>query len=242
MSRNLRLVRFSGLALLAAVSLGAHADWLDTVTRALGISKTPSAMRGPDDPTLSGDIYLIAVDGSAPRRLTSEGGYRSPVFAAGDAAILALKGQSLVSVPLDAGTPREFRVPSGLLKLLGVDRQDADRLMLLTESAKGTSGLAELSLRSGRLTPMAIDGGDRNQRRMLSHLVGQNRDYEGVSIRVRTESRAGVGGPIQWSDVYVQRGQERAINVSRCDGTDCAQPALSADLKYLVFIRAMKRP
>ena len=187
-------------------------------------------------------IEVVGFDGEPPRQLTVGGGYRSPVFTAGDTALWALKGRSLVSVPLDGGTPREFRVPSRVVKLLGADRQDADRLLLLMEAAEGTSELAELSLKSGRLTPKAIDRRHRNQRRMLSHLGGQNRDYDGVSIRVRTESKAGVGGHIEWSDIYVQRGQEPAINVSRCDGADCGQPALSADRKYVVFIRAMKRP
>jgi len=239
-SRNRRSVRFSALVLIATVSFGAHADWLDTVTRALGISKTPSAMRGPADQPLSGDIYIVGLDGEPPRQLTVGGGYRSPVFTADNTALWALKGRSLVSVPLDDGAPREFRVPSGVVKLLGTDRQDADRLLLLMQAAEGTSELAELSLKSGRLTPKAIDRRDRNQRRMLSHLGGQNRDYDGVSIRVRTESKAGVGGHIEWSDIYVQRGREPAINVSRCDGADCGQPALSADRKHVIFIRASK--
>jgi hypothetical protein len=227
---------------MAAVAAGAHADWLDDVARALGISKTPSAMKSAADEMLSGDIYLAAFDGNPPVRVTRDGGYRSPVFAAGDNALLALKGSDLVSVPLAGGGASKRKTLPGAVKLLGVDQNDADRLLLLAETAAGGSELATLSLKNGTLTPLPHARDAKEQRRLLSHLRGDNRSYGDLSLYLKIQSRRELAITREWSDVYLERRDAPALNLSRCDGDNCGQPALSHDRARVVFIRAAQRP
>jgi len=218
----------------------ARADWIDTVAGALGISKTPSAMRSPVE-SHDGDILVVAIDGSAPAALTAGGSYRSPVFFAGDATLLALEGENLVRVPLASGSPTRLRTVPGAVKLLGIDRSDGDRVLLLVAASDGNSELAALSLKTGKLARLPHERDDRDQRRLLSHLRGEDREYEGISLYLKTESKPGLGVSIEWADVYVKRGNDPSVNLSRCDGADCRQPALSHDGRRVAFIRAAKQ-
>ncbi len=234
-----------GLALfllMAAITAGAHADWLDDVARALGISKTPSAMKGPVDGLQTGDIYIVALNGNAPVRLTRDGGYRSPVFAVGDTALLALKGVNLVSVPLAGGAASRRQTLPGAVKLLGVDKNDGDRLLLLVETSTGGSELAALSLKNGTLTRLPHSRDAKDQRRLLSHLRGDNRSYGDLLLYLKTESRRELAITREWSDVYLERRDAPAVNLSRCDGDNCGQPALSQKRTHVVFIRATQQP
>jgi hypothetical protein len=224
-----------------AVGGGVRADWIDTVARALGISKSPSAMRGPGDDIRGGDILVVAIDGSAPAALTTGGSYRSPVFIAGDMALLALEGQDLVRVLLDGGAPTRLRTVREAVKLLGIDRSDTDRALLLIAASDGSSELAVLSLKTGKLARLPHDRNDRNQRILLSHLRGEDREYEGVSLYLKTESKPGLGGSVEWKDVYVKRGNNLPVNLSRGDGTDYGQPALSHDGRRVAYVRAAKK-
>ena len=55
---------------------------LQWLLRCLGISSTPTAMKGEDD-NLRGDIWLTDTTTQTSQRLTREGGYRSPIVMAG---------------------------------------------------------------------------------------------------------------------------------------------------------------
>lgn len=232
--RRFRLPLF---LLTAALAGGAHADWLDDVARALGISKTPSAMKGPDDDIKAGDIYIVALNGGSPVRVTRDDGYRSPVFTAGDAALLALKGVDLVSLPLASGVASQRHAVPEAVKLLGVDQNDGDRLLLLVKAPASSSELAALSLKTRTLTRLPHARNVKDQRRLLSHLRGDNRNYATISLSVKTESRREIAAIHEWTDVYVERSGVAAVNISRCDGNDCGQPTLSHDRSRVVFIR-----
>lgn len=224
--------------LLTAFSRPAAAnDWLDQVARFLGISKTPSQLRAPGDSRKGGDIFIAAI-GGAPSRLTTDGGYRSPVFLPSDAGLLALKDDEVVRLPLSGGAAQKLQRVPHALKLLGVDASDADRVLVLVERPDDGSELGVLAVKTGQLTLLPHDRDSKAHRRLISHLRGNDREYEGVTVYVKTESKARLGGQAEWTDVYVKRGNEAPVNVSRCDGVDCGQPALSLDGQRVAFVRA----
>ena len=231
----LSLLVFGLFAALSSVA--AEDDWLDQVARFLGISKTPSQLKGPGDQFKTGDIFIATLDGVS-TRLTTDGGYRSPVFLPGDAGLLALKGDDVVRISLSGGTVRKLQTAPRALKLLGVDASDADRVLVLLEVPDGSSELGVLALKSGQLTPLPHDRDAKTHRRMMSHLRGDDREYEDVAVYVKAESKARLGGQVEWTDVYVKQANVAPVNISRCDGVDCGQPALSPGGKRVAFIKA----
>ena len=50
--------------------------------RIAGLTVAPTQMRGPGDDVPAGDIWIVTLDQRAPRPLTTDGGYRSPLVAA----------------------------------------------------------------------------------------------------------------------------------------------------------------
>ncbi len=71
---------------------------------------------------------------------------------------------------------------------------------------------------------------------MLSHVKGQEQRYATSRVYVKTESKQGLEGMLEWDDVYVQQGDAAPRNVSNCDGFTCWQPSLSR--MAVVYIRA----
>ena len=124
------------------------------------------------------------------------------------------------------------------VKLLGVNRENDSKLLLLLNKTDGDIELGELELGSGKVTRLPNDPGNPNHRRMLNQLRGDDREYEGISINLRTESKARMGGQTEWTDIYIKQGSQPPSNLSRCDGTNCSQPSLSLDDLRVVFIKA----
>lgn len=95
-----------------------------------------------------------------------------------------------------------------------------------------------LALKSGQITPLPHDRDSKTHRRMMSHLRGDDREYEDVAVYVKAESKARLGGQVEWTDVYVKQANVAPVNISRCDEVDCGQPTLSPDGKRVAFIKA----
>lgn len=205
---------------------------LETVLDFLGISASPSALKGRGEDLDRGDVWVAHLDSRVRIRRTWDGGYRCPVFVPGDAGIVALKGERLLRIPPWGGEPERLWSIPGVKKIVGFHRRDPDKALTLLETDKGIS-VGVLSLKSGELRLVPYQKGDKT-RRMLAHLEGWNRVYGGTKVYVETESRLGT----QWTDVYVQRENEPPVNVSWCDGANCGQPSLSPDGKRLVYVKA----
>jgi hypothetical protein len=231
----------AGLALAAAaLATGAAraASFLETLLRVSGISATPSAQKGPgEDPEAAGEIWLANVRDGTQTKLSPIGGFRSPVFAPGDRAVLALRRSALVRLPVPGGEAEALYPVEGASKLIGFDRDDPDRLLLLVEDREAGPSPAFLSLRTGRLSPLPYDRAAREERAMLLHLREWERAYGATVVYVKSEVRPGLAGAVEWTDVYLKRAGSEPVNLSRCDGPSCGQPSLSHDGRLVAFVR-----
>ncbi|HKX29091.1 MAG TPA: hypothetical protein VJ302_15460, partial [Blastocatellia bacterium] len=60
-----------------------------------------------DEGAFAGDLWIVNLETRAARRITRTGGYRSPIFLAGDRKLLALKGEDLIEIPVEGGEPKK---------------------------------------------------------------------------------------------------------------------------------------
>ena len=235
------LHRSAGMALLvcaAALAGSGPAPASDLVAKLLsffGISATPSQMKAPDV-LMIGDIWIVDVGRDARTQLTSDGSYSWPVFDPGAPRILALKGSDLFEIPLGGSGARRLMSVPGTVKLIGFDREQADRVLVLR--AEPNAEIAVLALATGQVTALAYDQRSSEGSTFLAHLRGEERAYGDTVLYARRESRTEVTGDVlEWTDVFVKDGDQRPRNVSRCDGVNCSQPSLSADRSRIAFVR-----
>lgn len=221
-------------ALLVPFATGAGESLIRKLLRVTGLTAAPQT-KAADDAVEPGDIWLVSLDGASPTPLTTGGGYRSPIFSGADGTILALNGDALVRIGRGGGRPVPLSTVTGIVKLVGFDADNADELVVLLEAQ--TSPLGALSLKNGKVTPLDYDGKLDAERRMLAQIRGQERIYGDTSVYVQTETRRGLSRTIEWTDVYLRRGNLPPRNVSLCDGVSCAQPALSPDGRRVAFVK-----
>lgn len=234
-------LRWLWVILLVTPVTGASAaeSFWTTVTRVLGISATPSPLRNPEE-VEAGDIWLANVAQNTHVPLTRDGGYRSPVFAPGDAHILALQGETLVRLPKTRETPERLYTVKGMTKIVRFDQTDQDKaLILLKEGGETLVGL--LSLASGQTALLPYERTSKRDQSMVAHLQGWERIYGDTTLYVQRETTLGMVGTIEWTDVYLKRGETPPQNLSKCDGINCGQPSLSHDGGQVVYIRAEPR-
>lgn len=209
------------------------------VLRIAGISANPTALRGAETaPT--GDVWVATLGSrTALQRLTRDGGYYSPVFDSGGQSILVLKSGSLYRVPLTGDSPTNLRSLPGLTKLVGLSRDDNDQLLALARNSQNTVAAVLLSIRTGAVTPLPHDPASREDSLLLVHLAGWERVYGDVRLYCEEEEKEAPGGvSIRFTDVYLKRGSDAALNLSNGNGVSSCQPSLSPDGKQVAFIRS----
>ena len=206
--------------------------------RIAGLTVAPSQMRGPGDDVESGNVWIASLDGRAPKALTTDGGYRSPIVGP-DRMVYALKEDAVVRFRADGGQPgATVQKAAGVLKLVGFDPASRGEVVVLLASPVAGAPLASLSLTTGMLTPLPHDSQSEDERTLLAQIRGQDRTYGDTVVYTKAEARRGLSRSIEWTDVYVKRGSGAPQNVSTCDGVNCVQPALSPDGRSVVFVKA----
>lgn len=202
--------------------------------RIAGLTAAPSQMRAPGDPQ-PGDVWVVSIQDRRPRALTTDGGYRSPIFAPGGAFVYALRSEWVVRIAVAGGAAiPQGRAPN-VVKLVGFDGDD---LIVLTDASPPASPLALLSIETGRLASLPHDPGSSEELRLIAFVRGDERVYGETRVYTRTESRRGALRTMEWTDVYVARGASAPVNVSACGGVDCSAPALSSDGQYVAYVKA----
>ena len=191
-------------------------------------------MKAPEG-AKSGEIWLADAATNVRVQLTADAGYRWPVFDAGAARIVALRQNDIVEIPLAGGAARRLAAVEGISKLIGFDREQPDRVLVLR--TQQDAEIAVLSLATGELTPIRYDADSDGM--LLAHLRGNERVYGDTILYLRKETRTDVTGAVlDWTDVFIKEGGGRPRNISQCDGVDCSQPSLSADRSRIAFVRA----
>jgi hypothetical protein len=212
---------------------------LQWLLRCLGISSTPTAMKGEDD-NLRGDIWLTDTTTQTSQRLTREGGYRSPIVMAGKAKVLAIKGEQVVEIAIASRAVAPHVTIPGIVKLISVNAADDNQVLFLLAREGQKFSVGTLSLRDHRVETRELDQNSEDDRRMLAYLRGWERVYDGgkSAVYTKAESKEGLAGKIEWRDVYLKRVGRDPFNVSNCDGVNCVQPSLSLDARYVVYIKS----
>jgi len=224
---------------LAAQSQKKTESFWSKLLRVAGVSATPASLRG-EDRAASGDIWLVVAQKPTPQRLTRGGEYASPVFDSLGQSVLALSGGDLYRVPVSGEAPVKLRALKGVTKLVGVSHDDPDQLLVLAQDAQGLRFAAMLSLQAGTLTRIPHNPLSNEDQVMLAHLAGWERVYGDTHVYTEKNEKEGAVGTIEFTDVYLKRGNDPPINLTNGNGVSSSQPSLSADGEWVVFIRGRR--
>jgi len=228
---------FLALALAAAPAPDGKVSFWERLKKIAGVSATPSQMKGADDDMPGGgQIWLATSDNGRSRSLGGESGFRSPVFTPDGSAVLAIKSNSIWRIPLSGGTPVKIHEMAGLSKLVGFDRDDTNQLCVLLVQERAVS-VQLLSIVTLQTTTIDYDADSREDRRWVTHLKRWDRSYGETSVYPQKQRKTGLGSEIEWNDIFIKRGSEDPINVSRADGRSCGHPSLAPDGRQIVFIK-----
>jgi hypothetical protein len=229
---------FSGQTQKNASNQKPPTSFTERLLKFLGIADSPGTLKGPRDEVTSGEIWLADLQARSTRALTSSAGYRSPIFLAGNKDILALRGLEVVRVPRAGGETKKLYSVDGILKLVGASSEDAETvLILLRGGADGHPRVGLLTVRTGSVTPTPYDAASSRDLQVVEDLEGWSRTYGDRHIYTHRESKQALSGTVEWSDVFLQVDSQRPLDVSQCDGVNCGQPSLSADGRWLVFVK-----
>lgn len=223
-----------------SLSLSLAATGKKTLTqnflRIIGIPAAPM-LRG-SSPNEAGDIWVAGVEGAAPVRWTQVGGFRSPVFDLQGRTIYAMQEDSLVRIGSPQSLPMVVRTAPGIDKLVGFDPQSPDALLVLTSDP--AAPLALLPLSRAPQVSMPLDLDDSVQLRLLAQVRGQDRVAGRLQVQVVKKDRQELTGIVEWTDIVVQFGSEAPRNISNCNGAFCSQPALTADLSRVAYVKSTR--
>jgi len=205
--------------------------------RVTGLADDPSTLKGLEQ-SASGQIWVAELRDQRTRGLSAGSGYRSPVFMPGRDGILALSGMDIVRVRMGGGVPERLYAVSGITKMVGFDREAPDQLLVVTENARGRPSIGWLSIKTGKVVSIPYDPASSEDRRMVEHVRGWDREYGDTSVYVKSVTGQSLSGQVEWKDVFLKAGDGKPINVSRCAQADCTQPSLSPNGQFIVFIKS----
>jgi hypothetical protein len=217
----------------------ASTSFTEKLLKFLGISDSPGTLKGPGDEVTSGELWLADLQAKTTRVFAASEGYHSPIFLAGTREVLALRGTDVVQIPVVGGQGRKLYSVDGIVKLVGASSADAGTvLILLRGEAGGHPRVGLLTVTTGAVTPVPYDPASSQDVQMVEDLEGWSRTYGDLHIYVKRQSKQALSGTVEWSDVFLQVGNQPPVDVSQCDGLNCGQPSLSENGRLLVFVKA----
>lgn len=232
-----RTILTLGAVWLASVSLVFSASLLEIAAAFLGISATPGQLKGLEEFSGSGEIWVANLETGKKRKVSLAGGFRSPLFLPGDEDLLALKGCQVVRLRGRDGKAETLFTVGGIEKLIGFHGQDPDKVLVLYRGDHRAQVPGVFSLASGRIMALPFDPSSEVDRRLLAHLSSWERSYGPKKVFVRRQSEEDLSGTIAWSDVFFKREGQDPINISRGEGVNCGQPSLSHNGVLVTYIK-----
>jgi hypothetical protein len=146
-------------------------SFTEKLLKFLGISDSPSTLKGPGDEVTSGELWLVDLDSKSTRPLTSGGGYRSPVFMSGTDDVLALQGTDVVRIPSRGGEGKRLYSVNAIVKLVGAESDDPERvLILLRDGADAHPRVGFLTVSTGAVTVLPYDLASNQDLQMVENL------------------------------------------------------------------------
>jgi hypothetical protein len=210
----------------------------DKVLKFFGISDSPGTLKSPSE-VRSGQLWLAELGSGSTRAITEGAGYRSPIFIAASKDILALKQTEIWRFPAGASQGKNLYSVTGITKLVASSSDAPDEvLILLSDGPSGHPQVGLLSLSTGKVTPLPYDPASSQDLQMAENLQSWDRVYGGKRVYVKRQSKQAMSVPVEWTDVFLKGNSKEPVDVSRCDGTNCGQPSMSADGRVIVFVKA----
>jgi hypothetical protein len=211
--------------------------FIDRVIDFLHISYTPGALKSPAGAS-SGQIWIANLKNNSAHLLTSSGNYRSPIFLAGSADILALRGNDIVRIPSTGAEDTKLHSVEGVLKLVGAGGSDPNQVLALLRSEGGSHPrVAFLAVDTGVATELPYDPASSQDLQLVEDLQGWSRVSGENRIFVKRQTKESFAGTLEWTDVFLIAHGQQPVDVSRCDGVNCGQPSLSQDGSLLVYVK-----
>lgn len=208
------------------------------VVRFFGVSASPSNQKGEEGAALEGDIHIYDVTTRFGSKLKS-GTFRSPIFLPTDKAILALSGDKVVKIDLETGTATELVTVPGIKKLVGVDKEAPEEVLILSDlDNDNCPNVGVLALADGVVTNVPYGRGNEDQD-LVTHLRNWDREYDGgdTKLEVKSSTKKVNGINVTTTDAFLKRKDMPLVNLSRCpSGVACGQPSISNDRKFVVFV------
>ena len=215
---------------------GAAAEsFAEAVLRILGVSAAPQ-MRAVCEQR-SGDIWLADLHDNSRRPLTTDGGYRSPIFSPDNRMVYALRNDKLVSIEFDNGAIQDVRDAPNLIRLIGFDRAKNNQLLVV---AQGSGGAVPQYLSVNRSAPVSVLFDQKSDRDagLLAYLCSDDRSAGKVHVYAAVKTGRTARGKRTTSDIFIERGDDDARNISECAGHFCVEPAISGDETRVLYLRA----
>ncbi len=202
------------------------------------MTKTTAGMKGGRDKLVCGQVFTTDLDGRDRTAVSTSGdAYCSPVFEAGGQSLLAVRDGSLYRL-----RPRtqpellwEHQSPNdSIWRLIGVNMSGSDDNQVLALIGKQDADWPQigiLTLRSGNkvtLKPIAYPQ-NYDPDLVLTRLLRWDCNFGDVKIDVLKPNDSTV-----WNTQVTRDG--KAENISKCEKTNCAQPALSLEKRRIAFV------
>lgn len=214
------------------------------VAKFLGLTAAPNP-KGDEDQVIEGNIHLYNVETRQISPL-KQGTFRSPVFLPTDRTILALNGEKIVKFDftlneneLTIGEVTEVRAVPGIKKLIGVEKDAPDQLLIMTDlDNDNCPNVGVLSLADGSVVNLQYENNSEDKD-IVTYLRGWEREYDdGTKLVIKLETKRRNGADVKATNAFLKLRDRDLLNVSNCaPGVNCGQPSISNDRKFLLFIR-----
>jgi hypothetical protein len=239
---GLVLTTAAALSVSSPPATAAEDDWMAQVLVFFGVAAAPSLQRGSLD-NFSGDIFIAKLqsDGTAvakaKHRVTRQGTWRWPVFAADSRAIFAIDWAQNAVVRLSPKSGRSLQTWTSndaerIVKLIGARVAETPSVLGLIEDDTGARA-AELILGDDGIEARDIQ--IPKDSKLLTHLYQSKRSYGARELRTVLE--AGNDGRDVSNVEYRQSSQAPMVNVTNCSDRDCGQGSLSPNGRYVVYVK-----